>query len=80
MDNANTESAIKNGFIVTVVALYLLGVGFLSGMLVDHVRFDEARSELLTRLDEDSHSVHQRLMALEREESRERNIPGAGGN
>jgi hypothetical protein len=48
MDNPNTESAIKDRFIVTVAALYLLAVGFLSGMIVDRIRFDESRSGLLT--------------------------------
>jgi hypothetical protein len=72
MDNANTESAIKDRFIVTVAALYLLAVGFLSGMIVDRIRFDESRSGLLARLEEDTHRVHARLMAIEREESRER--------
>jgi hypothetical protein len=75
MDNANTERANKDRFIVTVAALYLLVVGFLSGMIVDRVRFDETRSVLLARLEEDTHRVHQRLMAIEREESRERSIP-----
>jgi hypothetical protein len=68
MDNANTE--IKQRFIVTVAGLYLLGVGFLSGMIVDRVRFDESRSALLARLGEDSHTMHERLMAIEREETR----------
>ena len=72
MDNANTESAIKDRFIVTVAALYLLAVGFLSGMIVDRIRFDESRSGLLTKLEEDTHRVHERLMAIEREESSER--------
>jgi hypothetical protein len=70
MDNANTQSAIKDRFIVTVAALYLLVVGFLGGMIVDRVRFDASRSVLLTRLEQDTHRVHERLMALEREESR----------
>jgi hypothetical protein len=72
MDNANTESAIKDRFIVTVAGLYLLAVGFLSGMIVDRIRFDESRSGLLEKLEEDTHRVHERLMAIEREESRER--------
>ena len=72
MDNANTESAIKDRFIVTVAAVYLLAVGFLSGMIADRVRFDESRSGLLEKLEEDTHRVHERLMAIEREESRER--------
>jgi len=70
MDNAKTESAIKDRFIVIVAAFYLLGVGFLSGMIVDHIRFDEARSGLLARLVEDSHRAQGRLMAIEREGSR----------
>jgi hypothetical protein len=72
MDNANTESTIKDRFIVTVAALYLLAVGFLSGMIADRIRFDESRSGLLEKLEEDTHRVHERLMAIEREESRER--------
>ena len=72
MDNANTESAIKDRFIVTVAALYFLAVGFLSGMIADRVRFDESRSGLLEKLEEDTHRVHERLMAIEREEGRER--------
>ena len=75
MDNANTQSAIKDRFIVTVAALYLLVVGFLGGMIVDRVRFDASRSVLLTRLEQDTHRVHERLMALEHEESREGSIP-----
>jgi hypothetical protein len=75
MDNANTQSATKDRFIVTVAALYLLVVGFLGGMIVDRVRFDASRSVLLTRLEQDTHRVHERLMALEREESREGSIP-----
>lgn len=71
MDNASTRSAIKDRFITTVAALYLLVVGFLSGMIVDRIRFDETRSVLLARLEEDSNRVHKRLMAIEREESRE---------
>ena len=70
MDNANTEGAIKDRFIVIIAALYLLVVGFLGGMIVDRVRFDASRSVLLTRLEQDTHRVHERLMALEREESR----------
>jgi hypothetical protein len=75
MDNANTQNAIKDRFIVTVAALYLLVVGFLGGMIVDRVRFDASRSVLLTRLEQDTHRVHERLMAIEREGSREGSIP-----
>ena len=74
MDSANPERANKDRSIVTVAALYLLVIGFLSGMIVDRIRFDETRSVLLARLEEDSQRLHQRLMAIEREESRERSV------
>ena len=80
MENAKTESAVKNRFIVTVAAFSLLGVGFLSGMIVDRIRFDEVRSGLLARLNEDSHRVQERLMAIEREGSREGSSMGAKEN
>ena len=81
MHNANAGSAMKDRFkdrlIVTVAVFYLLGVGFLSGMIVDRICFDAVRSGLLARLDEDSHRMHERLMAIERGESSEGSIPGA---
>ena len=77
MENAKTESAVKNRFIVTVAVFSLLGVGFLSGMIVDRIRFDESRSTLLIRLEKDTQRVHQRLIAIERGESSEGSIPGA---
>lgn len=77
MGNANTGSAIKDRFVATVAAVYLLGVGFLSGMIVDRIRFDESRSELLARLDQDSQRVRQRLIAIEGGESPGESIPGA---
>ena len=49
------------------MGVYLFSVGLLSGMLFDRIRFDAARAVLLEKLDEDTHSVHQRLMAMERE-------------
>jgi hypothetical protein len=76
MDNVNTEKANKD-FIITLAALYLLVVGFLSGMIVDRIRFDESRSTLLARLGEDTQKVHQRLIAIERGESPVGSIPGA---
>ena len=73
MDNANTE--IEQRFIVTVAGLYLLAIGFVSGMIIDRIRFYESRSALLATLEEDNHRVHERRMAIEREESRERSVP-----
>ena len=77
MDNANTGSAMKDRFVATVAVVYMLGVGFLSGMIVDGIRFDESRSRLLSRLEEDTQQVHQRLIAIERGESPVGSIPRA---
>ena len=60
-------------FVFSMVGIYLLGLGVLIGMLVEDVRFDESRSALLTQLDEDTHRVHERLMAIEREALAEHN-------
>jgi hypothetical protein len=59
-------------FVVVIVSLYLLGVGVLTRMLVERARFDESRSVLFTQLEEDTHKLHERLMAIERETDVER--------
>jgi hypothetical protein len=59
-------------FVVVIVSLYLLGVGVLTGMLIERVRFDESRSVLFTQLEEDTHKLHERRMAIERETDVER--------
>jgi hypothetical protein len=59
-------------FVVVIVSLYLLAVGVLNGMLVERVRFDESRSVLFTQLEDDTHKLHERLMAIERETDVER--------
>jgi hypothetical protein len=61
-------------FIFAMVGIYLLGLGVLIGMLVEDVRFDESRSALLTQFDEDTHRVHERLTAIEREALAEHNV------
>jgi hypothetical protein len=59
---------MENGrFIVGIVVVYLVSVGFLSGMLFDRIRFDASRAVLLKQLDEHTHRLHQRLMVMERE-------------
>jgi len=55
-----------------IVSFYLLGVGVLTGMLIERVWFDESRSVLFTQLEEDTHKLHERLMAIERETDGER--------
>jgi hypothetical protein len=54
-------------FTVGIVGVYLFSVGLLSGMLFDHIRFDASRAVLLKELDEHTHRLQQRLMAMERE-------------
>jgi Zn-dependent metalloprotease len=54
-------------FVFAIVGIYLLALGFVIGMLIDHVEFDESRSVLLRQLDEDTHRFHQRLIAIELE-------------
>jgi hypothetical protein len=57
----------KRRSIVGIVVVYLFSVGLLSGMLFERIRFDASRSVLLKQLDEHTHRLHQRLMAMERE-------------
>jgi len=70
-DKKQSGSAIMVGkqsrLVFVVVGLYLLSLGVLTGMLAERVRFDEARSVLLTKLEEDTHRLHEELMAIERE-------------
>jgi len=54
-------------FVFAIVGIYVLVLGVLLGMLIDHVEFDESRSVLLRQLDEDTHRLHERLIATERE-------------
>jgi len=56
-------------FIVGIVSVYLFSVGLLSGMIFDRISFDESRTVLLKQLEEDTHRLHQRFMAMERENS-----------
>lgn len=51
--------------IVGIVCLYLAGVGFLSGVLVERVRFDARRAAVLERLTTTEQRLHARLMDLE---------------
>ena len=51
------------------LALYTLVVGVLGGMLVERMRFDRARIHTLERFRAAEHQLHDRLMAIERQES-----------
>ncbi len=57
----------QSRLVFVVIGVYLLSLGVLTGILVERVRFDEARSVLLTELEGDTHKLHEELMAIERE-------------
>jgi hypothetical protein len=54
-------------FTVGIIGVYLFSVGLLSGMIFDRISFDESRTVLLKELEENTHRLHQRLMAMERQ-------------
>lgn len=45
--------------------LYALGLGVVTGIAVERIRFSQARSEVLSRYDEATRSLRTRLMAVE---------------
>jgi hypothetical protein len=52
------------------LGLYAVTIGFLAGMLLERVRFDEARASVLARVTMAEQRLHARLMELERREAR----------
>ncbi len=54
-------------FVVTILGCYLLGVGVLTGMLIEDIRFDKSRSALLTQLENDTSTLRKHLIAIERQ-------------
>ena len=48
-----------------VVGAYLLGMGFLGGMIVSAIRFDQHRAVILAKLDDASTRARAKLMLLE---------------
>jgi len=52
--------------IVGAGALYLVGIGFVSGIAVERMRFDGKRAALLTRLTSAQARLHGHVMDLER--------------
>jgi len=55
------------GFLIAAGCLYLAGLGFLTGMVVERVRFDRQRGLLLQRLAAMQARLHTHLMDLERQ-------------
>jgi uncharacterized membrane protein (Fun14 family) len=64
----------QSRLVFIVVGVYLLSLGVLTGILVERVRFDEARSVLLTKLEEETQTLHEELMTIERESAVEDRI------
>jgi len=54
----------RHVILAVAFGVYLLGAGFLGGMLVDQIRFDRERTAMLGRLDQATKQVHARLMEL----------------
>jgi len=53
-----------------LIGSYLLFMGFLAGVIVSAVRFDQRRAAILTELDDSSARVRAKLMRLEHDASR----------
>ena len=45
--------------------LYALGLGVVTGIVVERIRFSQARSEVLSRYEEATRSLRARLMTVE---------------
>jgi len=54
------------GFLIAGGSLYLTVVGFLTGMVVERVRFDRQRATLLQHLAATHERLHTHVMDLER--------------
>jgi hypothetical protein len=54
-------------FLIAAGCLYLTGLGFLTGMIVERVRFDRQRSIVLHHLAATQERLHTHLMDLERQ-------------
>ena len=55
---------------VGVVGVYLLGMGFLGGIIVSAIRFDQRRAVILSDLEDTSTRVRAKLMLLEHDAAR----------
>ena len=56
--------------IASIVGSYLLGMGFLGGMIVSAIRFDQRRAVILSELEDTSSRVRGKLMLLEHDAAR----------
>jgi hypothetical protein len=55
----------RRAIVIAVAGIYLLGLGFLAGIMVDRMRFDARRSATLRELEEAEQRVRARLMGVE---------------
>jgi hypothetical protein len=53
-----------------LVGVYLLGMGFLGGIIASAIRFDQRRAVILSDLDDTSTRVRGKLMLLEHDAAR----------
>jgi hypothetical protein len=67
--------------VVGLVGMWLTLMGFLGGMAVERIRFDQHRTSVLNRLHAAEARLHDRLMAIEKAAMRaaERSAPREGG-
>jgi hypothetical protein len=56
----------RNTVLITLAVLYLSLFGFVSGMLIERMRFDWNRSVVLMRLDATEQRLRARLMEIEK--------------
>jgi hypothetical protein len=63
------EFPVKTGrpLILVTVGLYLLGLGVLMGVVIDRMKFDRPRSEVLSRYEEALRQWHTYQMTLEKQ-------------
>jgi hypothetical protein len=57
----------ERGLLIAGGCLYLTVLGFLTGMIVERVRFDRQRATVLQHLDATQERLHTHLMDLERQ-------------
>ena len=56
--------------VACMLGVYLLVMGFLGGMIVSAIRFDQRRAVILSKLDDASTRVHAKLMRFEHDAAR----------
>jgi hypothetical protein len=58
-------NAWKRPVLIAVLATYCAGLGVLSGILVERLRFDAQRRQVLAHYDRAARELRERLMAIE---------------